>query len=213
MNLCDSVTLCLIFKKLNVMKKIIISLDHIVGALMAAYEKEMVIKSSGCSTEQDGRLVVRFTVDSIKRGQLDKLEAVKWLKKCGFELRYQGMMSRVVLSVKLPYELMLLSGVIFVKLTEKEFNNLFCAVAKSALKACPVVTLEGIRYNERTVVARVEVRYVSGMTPEGVCVSTELNRIASLFNGYADGFEEDQFGGRARMELTLDWEEVVGTDE
>ena len=212
MNLCDSVTLCLIFKKLNVMKKIIISLDHIVGALMAAYEKEMVIKSSGCSTEQDGRLVVRFTVDSIKRGQLDKLEATKWLRMCGCELRYQGMMSRVVLSVKLPYELMLLSGVIFVKLTEKEFNNLFCAVAKSALKACPVVTLEGIRYNERTVVARVEVRYVSGMTPEGVCVSTELNRIASLFNGYADGFEEDQFGGMARIELTLDSEDVESTD-
>ena len=212
MKLCDSVTLCLIFKKLNVMKKIIVSLDHVVGALMAAYEKEMEIKSSGCSTEQDGRLVVRFTVDSIKRGQLDKLEAAKWLKKCGFELRYQGMMSRVVLSVKLPYELMLLSGVIFVKLTEKEFNNLFCAVAKSALKACPVVTLEGIRYNERSVVARAEVRYVSGMTPEGVSVSTELNRIASLFNGYADGFEEDQFGGKARIELTLDSEDVESTD-
>ena len=212
MNLCDSVTLCLIFKKLNVMKKIIISLDHIVGALMAAYEKEMVIKSSGCSTEQDGRLVVRFTVDSIKRGQLDKLEAAKWLKKCGFELRYQGMVSRVVLSVKLPYELMLLSGVIFVKLTEKEFNNLFCAVAKSALKACPVVTLEGLRCGERTVVGRAGVRYVSGMTPEGVCVSTELNRIASLFNGYADGFEEDQFGGMARIELTLDSEDVESTD-
>ena len=212
MNLCDSVTLCLIFKKLNVMKKIIISLDHIVGALMAAYEREMGIKSSGCSTEQDGRLVVRFTVDSIKRGQLDKLEAAKWLKKCGFELRYQGMVSRVVLSVKLPYELMLLSGVIFVKLTEKEFNNLFCAVAKSAMKACPVVTLEGIRYNERSVVARAEVRYVSGMTPEGVSVSTELNRIASLFNGYADGFEEDQFGGKARIELTLDSQDVESTD-
>ena len=212
MNLCDSVTLCLIFKKLNVMEKIIVSLDHVVGALMAAYEKEMVIKSSGCSTEQDGRLVVRFTVDSIKRGQLDKLEAAKWLKKCGFELRYQGMVSRVVLSVKLPYELMLLSGVIFVKLTEKEFNNLFCAVAKSALKACPVVTLEGIRYNERSVVARVEVRYVSGMTPEGVSVSGEIYRIASLFNGYADGFEEDQFGGKARIELTLDSQDVESTD-
>ena len=212
MKLCDSVTLCLILKKINVMKKIIVSLDHVVGALMAAYEKEMVIKSSGCSTEQDGRLVVRFTVDSIKRGQLDKLEAAKWLKKCGFELRYQGMVSRVVLSVKLPYELMLLSGVIFVKLTEKEFNNLFCAVAKSAMKACPVVTLEGIRYNERSVVARVEVRYVSGMTPEGVSVSGEIYRIASLFNGYADEFEEDQFGGKARIELTLDSEDVESTD-
>ena len=61
------------------MKKIIISLDHVVGAIMAAYEKEMEIKSSGCSTEQDGRLVVRFSVDSIKRGQLDKLEAAKWM--------------------------------------------------------------------------------------------------------------------------------------
>ena len=188
------------------MKKIIVSLDHVVGALMAAYEKEMVIKSSGCSTEQDGRLVVRFTVDSIKRGQLDKLEAAKWLKKCGFELRYQGMVSRVVLSVKLPYELMLLSGVIFLKMTEKEFCNFFCAVAKTAMKACPVVTLEGIRYNERSVVARVEVRYVSGMTPEGVSVSGEIYRIASMFNGYADEFEEDQFGGKARIELTLDWE-------
>ena len=80
------------------MKKIIISLDHVVGAIMAAYEKEMEIKSSGCSTEQDGRLVVRFTVDSIKRGQLDKLEAAKWLKKCGFEFKYQQVLNKVVLS-------------------------------------------------------------------------------------------------------------------
>ena len=189
------------------MKKIIISLDHVVGAIMAAYEKEMEIKSCGCSTEQDGRLVVSFTVDSIKRGQLDKLEAAKWLKKCGFEFKYQQMLNRVLLSAKMPYEVMLLSGVIFLKMTEKEFCNFFCAVAKTAMKAWPVVTLEGIRYNERSIVIeRAEVRYVSGMTPEGVCVSTEMNRIASLFNGYADGFEEDQFGGRARMEVTLDWE-------
>ena len=189
------------------MKKIIISLDQVVGAIMAAYEKEMEIKSCGCSTEQDGRLVVKFSVDSIKRGQLDKLEAAKWLKKCGFEFKYQQMLNRVLLSAKMPYEVMLLSGVIFLKMTEKEFCNFFCAVAKTAMKAWPVVTLEGIRYNERSIVIeRAEVRYVSGMTPEGVCVSTELNRIASLFNGYADGFEEDQFGGRARMEVTLDWE-------
>ena len=212
MKLCDSVTLCLIFKKLNVMKKIIVSLDHVVRALMAAYEREMGIKSMDCCTERDGRIVVRFSVERIQRGQLDKLEATKWLRMCGCELRYQGMMSRMVLSVKLPYELMLLSGVIFVKMTEKEFCNFFCAVAKTAMKACPVVTLEGIRYNERSVVARAEVRYVSGMTPEGVSVSTELNRIASLFNGYADGFEEDQFGGKARIELTLDWEDVESTD-
>ena len=196
------------------MKKIIISLDHVVGAIMAAYEKEMEIKSSGCSTEQDGRLVVRFSVDSIKRGQLDKLEAAKWLKKCGFEFKYQQMLNRVLLSATMPYEVMLLSGVIFLKMTEKEFCNFFCAVAKTAMKAWPVVTLEGIRYNERSIVIeRAEVRYVSGMTPEGVSVSGEIYRIASLFNGYADGFEEDQFGGKARMELTLDWEEVVGTDE
>ena len=196
------------------MKKIIISLDHVVGAIMAAYEKEMEIQSCGCSTEQDGRLVVKFSVDSIKRGQLDKLEAAKWLKKCGFEFKYQQMLNRVLLSAKMPYEVMLLSGVIFLKMTEKEFCNFFCAVAKTAMKAWPVVTLEGIRYKERSIVIeRAEVRYVSGMTPEGVCVSTELNRIASLFNGYADGFEEDQFGGRVRIELTLDWEEVVGTDE
>ena len=188
------------------MKKIIVSLDHIVGAIMAAYEREMGIKSKDCCTEKDGRLVVSFTVDSIKRGQLDKLEAAKWLKKCGFEFKYQQMLNRVLLSAKMPYEVMLLSGVIFLKMTEKEFCNFFCAVAKTAMKAWPVVTLEGIRYNERSVVARAEVRYVSGMTPEGVSVSGEIYRIASLFNGYADGFEEDQFGGRARMEVTLDWE-------
>ena len=196
------------------MKKIIISLDHVVGAIMAAYEKEMEIQRCGCSTEQDGRLVVKFSVDRLMRGQLDKLEAAKWLKKCGFEFKYQQVLNKVVLSAKMPYEVMLLSGVIFLKMTEKEFCNFFCAVAKTAMKAWPVVTLEGIRYNERSIVIeRAEVRYVSGMTPEGVCVSTELNRIASLFNGYADGFEEDQFGGRVRMELTLDWEDVVGTDE
>ena len=182
------------------------------GAIVAAYEREMNIRSNGCSTDEDGRMILKFSVDMIKRSQLDKLEATKWLRMCGCELRYQGMMSRVVLSVKLPYELMLLSGVIFVKLKEKEFNNLFCAVAKSALKACPVVTLEGIRYNERTVVGRAGVRYVSGMTPEGVSVSGEIYRIASLFNGYADGFEEDQFGGKARIELTLDSEDVESTD-
>ena len=188
------------------MKKIIISLDHVMGAIVAAYEKEMGIKSCGCSTEKDGRLVVKFSVDRLMRSQLDKLEAAKWLKKCGFEFKYQQMLNKVLLSATMPYEVMLLSGVIFLKMTEKEFCNIFCAVAKTAMKAWPVVTLEGIRYNERSVVARAEVRYVSGMTPEGVSVSGEIYRIASMFNGYADEFEEDQFGGKARIELTLDWE-------
>lgn len=186
------------------MKKIIISLDHVMGAIVAAYEKEMGIKSCGCSTEKDGRLVVKFSVDRLMRSQLDKLEATKWLKMCGFEMKYQGVLNRVVLSMTVPYEKMMLSGVIFLKLTEKELNNLFCTVAKTSLKALPVVTLEGVRFGEHSVVGRAEVRYVSGMTPEGVSVSTELNRISSLFNGYADGFEEDQFGGKARIELTLD---------
>ena len=188
------------------MKKIIISLDHIVGAIVAAYAREMEIKCMDCRNENQGRIVVRFSVDLMKRSQLDKLEATKWLKMCGCEMKYQGMLNRVVLSVTLPYEVMLMSGVIFLKMTEKEFCNFFCAVAKTAMKAWPVVTLEGIRYNERSVVARAEVRYVSGMTPEGVSVSGEIYRIASMFNGYADEFEEDQFGGKARIELTLDWE-------
>ena len=186
------------------MKKIIISLDHVMGAIVAAYEREMKIKSNGCSTEEDGRMILRFSVDMIKRSQLDKLEVTKWLKMCGFEMKYQGVLNRVVLSMTVPYEKMMLSGVIFLKLTEKELNNLFCAVAKTSMKALPMVTLEGVRYNGRSVVGRAEARYVSGMTPEGVSVSTELNRIASLFNGYADGFEQDQFGGKARIELTLD---------
>ena len=193
--------------------KIIISLDHVMGAIVAAYEREMRSKSIGCSRGEDGRMILRFSVDMMKRSQLDKLEAAKWLKMCGCEMKYQGMLNRVVLSVTLPYEVMLLSGVIFLKLTEKELNNLFCAVVKTSMKALPVVTLEGLRCGERTVVGRAEVRYVSGMVPEGVSVSTELERIASLFNGYADGFEEDQFGGKARIELTLDWEDVEGTDE
>ena len=195
------------------MKKIIISLDHVVGAIMAAYEKEMEIKSCGCSTENDGRLGVSFIVDSIKRGQLDKLEAAKWLKMCGFEMKYEGSLSHVILSMTVPYEKMMLSGVIFMKLTEKELNNLFCTVAKTSMKALPVVTFEGVRFGEHSVVGRAEVRYVSGMTPEGVSVSRELDWVASLFNGYADGFEEDQFGGKARIELTLDWEDVEGSDE
>ena len=195
------------------MKKIIISLEHVVGAMVAAYEREMRIKSIGCSTGEDGRMILRFSVDLMKRSQLDKLEATKWLKMCGCEMKYQGMLNRVVLSVTLPYEVMLMSGVIFLKLTEKELNNLFCTVAKTAMKALPVVTFEGVRVGEHSVVGRAEVRYVSGMTPEGVSVSTELNWIASLFNGYADGFEEDQFGGKARIELTLDWDDVEGTDE
>ena len=194
------------------MKKIIISLDHVMGAIVAAYEREMKIRSIGCSTEEDGRMILKFSVDMMKRSQLDKLEAAKWLKMCGFEMKYQGMLNRVVLSMTVPYEKMMLSGVIFLKLTEKELNNLFCTVTKTSLKALPVVTLEGVRYNGHSVVGRAEVRYMSGMTPEGVSVSTELNRIASLFNGYADGFEEDQFGGKARIELTLDWEDVESTD-
>ena len=195
------------------MKKIIISLDHIVGAMVAAYAREMEIKCMDCRNENQGRIVVRFSVDLMKRSQLDKLEATKWLKMCGFEMKYQGVLNRVVLSVTLPYEVMLMSGVIFLKLTEKELNNLFCAVAKTAMKALPVVTFEGVRFGEHSIVGRAEVRYLSGMTPEGVSVSTELNRMAELFNGYADGFEEDQFGGKARIELTLDWEDVEGTDE
>ena len=72
------------------MKKIIISLDHVMGAIVAAYEREMKIKSIGCSTE-DGRMTLRFSVDMMKRSQLDKLEAAKWLKKlrkCNIPTRY-----------------------------------------------------------------------------------------------------------------------------
>ena len=195
------------------MKKIIISLDHVVGAIVAAYAREMEIKCMDCRNENQGRIVVRFSVDLMKRSQLDKLEATKWLKMCGCEMKYQGMLNRVVLSVTLPYEVMMLSGVIFLKLTEKELNNLFCTVAKTSMKALPVVTLEGVRFGEHSVVGRAEVRYVSGMTPEGVSVGRELDWVASLFNGYANGFEEDQFGGKARIELTLDWEDVEGSDE
>lgn len=195
------------------MKKIIISLDHVVGAIVAAYAREMEIKCMDCRNENQGRIVVRFSVDLMKRSQLDKLEATKWLKMCGFEMKNLGVLNRVVLSITVPYEKMMLSGVIFLKLTEKELNNLFCAVVKTSMKALPVVTFEGVRFGEHSVVGRAEVRYVSGMVPEGVSVSTELNRMAELFNGYADGFEEDQFGGKARIELTLDWEDVEGTDE
>ena len=188
------------------MKKIIISLDHVVGAIMAAYEKEMEIKSSGCSTEKDGRLVVRFSVDSIKRGQLDKLEATKWLKMCGCEMALKGMPRHMILTLTVPYEIHLLSGVIFLKMTEKEFNNFFCAVGKTMMKALPVVTLEGIRYDEHSIVGRVGVRYISGMAPEGVSVTSEIIQLAMLFNGSAEEFKVDQFGGEARIELTLDWE-------
>ena len=33
------------------MKQIIVSLDHVMGAIVAAYEREMKIRSNGCSTE------------------------------------------------------------------------------------------------------------------------------------------------------------------
>ena len=195
------------------MKKIIISLDHVMGAIKAAYEREIEIKCVDCFTEKGGRLCLRYSLEKIIKSNLDKLEATKWLKMCGFEMKYEGSLSHVILSMTVPYEKMMLSGVIFLKLTEKELNNLFCTVAKTSLKALPVVTLEGVRFEEHSVVGRAEVRYVSGMTPEGVSVSRELDWVASLFNGYANGFEEDQFGGKARIELTLDWEDVEGSDE
>ena len=187
------------------MKKIIISLDHVMGAIVAAYEREMKIKSIGCSTE-DGRMILRFSVDMIKRSQLDKLEATKWLKMCGCEMALQGMPRCMILTLTVPYEIHLLSGVIFLKMTEKEFNNFFCAVGKTMMKALPVVTLEGIRYDEHSIVGRVGVRYLSGMAPEGVSVTSEIIQLAMLFNGSAEEFKVDQFGGEARMELTLDWE-------
>ena len=49
-------------------------------------------------------------------------------------------------------------------------------------------------------------RYISGMAPEGVSVTSEIIQLAMLFNGSAEEFKVDQFGGEARMELTLDWE-------
>ena len=56
---------------------------------------------------------------------------------------------------------------------------------------------------------------LEGQPVQIVPSQAEKNRhaAASLFNGYANGFEEDQFGGKARIELTLDWEDVEGSDE
>ena len=76
------------------------------GAIVAAYEREMKIKSIGCSIE-DGRMILKFSVDMIKRSQLDKLVATKWLKMCGFEMKYEGVLNRVVLSMTVPYEKMM----------------------------------------------------------------------------------------------------------
>ena len=187
------------------MKKIIICLDHVIGAIEAAYEREMKIKSIGCSIE-DGRMTLRFSLEKIMKSNLDKLEATKWLKMCGCEMALQGMPRCMILTLTVPYEIHLLSGVIFLKMTEKEFNNFFCAVGKTMMKALPVVTLEGIRYDEHSIVGRVGVRYISGMAPEGVSVTSEIIQLAMLFNGSAEEFKVDQFGGEARIELTLDWE-------
>ena len=187
------------------MKKIIISLDHVMGAIVAAYEREMKINSIGCSTDEDGRMILNFSVDMMKRSQLDKLEATKWLKMCGCEMALQGMPRCMILTLTVPYEIHLLSGVIFLKMTEKEFNNFFCAVGKTMMKALPVVTLEGIRYDEHSIVGRVGVRYLSGMAPEGVSVTSEIIQLAMLFNGSAEEFKVDQFGREARIELTLDY--------
>ena len=46
------------------MKKIIISLEHVMGAIVAAYEREMNIRSIGCSTE-DGKMILKFSVDEM----------------------------------------------------------------------------------------------------------------------------------------------------
>ena len=188
------------------MKKIIISLDHVMGAIKAAYEREIEIKCVDCFTEKGGRLCLRFSLEKIMKSNLDKLEATKWLKMCGCEMALQGMPRHMILTLTVPYEIHLLSGVIFLKMTEKEFNNFFCAVGKTMMKALPVVTLEGIRYDEHSIVGRVGVRYLSGMVPEGVSVTSEIIQLAMLFNGSAEEFKVDQFGGEARMELTLDWE-------
>ena len=187
------------------MKKIIISLDHVMGAIKAAYEREIEIKCVDCFTEKGGRLSLRFSLEKIKKSNLDKLEATKWLKMCGCEMALQGMPRCMILTLTVPYEMHLLSGVIFLKMTEKEFNNFFCAVGKTMMKALPVVTLEGIRYDEHSIVGRVGVRYISGMAPEGVSVTSEIIQLAMLFNGSAEEFKVDQFGREARIELTLDY--------
>ena len=54
---------------------------------MAAYEREMNIRSNGCSTDEDGRMILKFSVDMIKRSQVDELGGAKWVKMCGFEIR------------------------------------------------------------------------------------------------------------------------------
>ena len=52
------------------MKKIIISLDHVMGAIVAAYGREMKIQSIGCSPE-DGRMILGFAVEMMKRSPSD----------------------------------------------------------------------------------------------------------------------------------------------
>ena len=105
------------------MKKIIISLDHVMGAIKAVYEREIEIKCVDCFSDKGGRLCLRFSLEKIKKSNLDKLEATKWLKMCGCEMALQGMPRCMILTLTVPYEIHLLSGVIFLKMTEKEFNN------------------------------------------------------------------------------------------
>ena len=65
------------------MKKIIVSLDHVVGAIMAAYEKEMGIKSMDCCTERDGRICMARTFQGTTARSARQGQPCGVLSSCG----------------------------------------------------------------------------------------------------------------------------------
>lgn len=183
-------------------------------AIMLAFSNDIRLKCETVGIGDGGALQSNFSMSSIWKSDLNGAAALKTLARCGIKMQHSTHGSILGMRVTMPYEVMSLSGVIFVRLTARELANLVCAVAKAMLGGIPVVTMKPLTYEPRCCATAVEVRYISEPMPDGGDeVMSVINLVAKTFNGDATKFSENIYGANAQVVLTLDYEDVYDDEE
>lgn len=190
------------------MKKVILSGEHLVTAVMLAFVNDVRLSCAGMGLDDNGALQANFAMDSISRSNTSSAAALKTLAQCGIKIQHTVTGGTLSIRVTMPYEVMTVSGVIFVRPSERELVNLVCAVAKAMLDGRPVVTMQPLIFEPRCCsTAGFSVRYISEAMPDSDRVANVINLVARAFNGDASRFSEDIYEAKARLLFTLDHEE------
>lgn len=197
------------------MKKTILSVEHLLSAVVLAFKKDMKMSVEKMAVNELGQLTVTMAVDEIRCSNLDTAAARKALEKCGIKMKYlHEAYGGETLKMVFPYEVTTVSGVMFVHLTERQLSNMVCSVTKAVFGGVPVVTMKPLNFIARQVGCTIDVHYISdGMPADTSDFLSELEAVAVMFNGFSAPPIFTPNNVTADMVFALDSEDVSDEEE